>query len=167
MTSAHVSRAGTAQRIAWLGGSVHHIVLDGDATAGRLAALRSSMPAGTASPVHVHDHDDETVFVLSGGGVVWAGPDRWELGPGDTAFLPRGLPHAYRFTSTAEILTICNPAGMEGFFRTAGRDLTDPDPDGWAVDLTTLAAAAAARGQTVLGPPLGPDDAMPVGYLEP
>lgn len=32
------------------------------------------------------------------------------------AFLPRGVPHTYLFTSdTAEIITVCNPAGMEEF----------------------------------------------------
>ncbi|MGH3798419.1 MAG: cupin domain-containing protein, partial [Pseudonocardiaceae bacterium] len=130
-----VARAATQQQIAWVGGSVHHVVLDADATDGRLAAFRSSMSGGAASPVHVHDHEDETVFVLSGSGIFWAGDERWELGSGDTAFLPRGVPHAYLFTSeTVDILTVCNPAGTEALFRVAGWDLKDPQPEDWAVD---------------------------------
>jgi quercetin dioxygenase-like cupin family protein len=166
VTLACVTRAGTEQSFGWLGGSVHRVALDGAATGGRLTVLRSTMRGGTASPVHVHEHDDETVFVLAGRGVVWAGDQRWELGPGDTAFLPRGLPHTYRFTSAeTELLTVCNPAGMEDFFRAAGWDLATEPPPGWQVDMAELAAAGVATGQRVLGPPLDVDDVMPAEYL--
>lgn len=166
MTLGYAARAGEEQKLAWIGGSIHHITLDAAATEGRLAAIRSTMRGGTASPVHVHKHEDETVFVLSGTGVFWAGDQRWQLSSGDTAFLPRGLPHTYLFTSeTAELLTICNPAGMEEFFRQAGWDLSNPMPEDWSVDLRSLAEIGESAGQTVLGPPLGPDDEMPHRYL--
>lgn len=167
MSLAHITRAGQEQHLAWIGGSVHHIVLDAAATEGRLAAVRSSMNRGTASPVHVHEHEDETVFLLSGTGIFWAGDQRWELSSGDTAFLPRGLPHTYLFTSdTAELLTVCQPAGMEEFFRTAGWDLAQPMPEDWAVDLKSLGKIGEAAGQIVLGAPLGADDVMPERYLQ-
>ena len=71
-------------------------------------------------------------------------------------FLPRAIPHAYRFTSPeVDLLTICTPSGMERFFRGAGRRVTDPRPDGWAVTMEALVAAAAAGGQEILGPPPG------------
>jgi quercetin dioxygenase-like cupin family protein len=162
MTAGFVQRTDGGQEIAWLGGSVHRVVLDGAATGGRSALFRSTMRAGTASPVHIHDHDDETVVLLSGSGVFWAGDQRWELEAGDTAFLPRGLPHTYAITSdAAELLTICNPAGMEEFFRAAGWDLARPLPDGWSVDRELLGRAGVAAGQRVLGPPLTPGDEMP------
>ncbi len=166
MTVGFVNRAGTGQRIAWLGGSVHRILLDGDATDGRLMAARSTMRGGSASPVHVHQVEDETVFVLSGSLVAWVGDQRFELGPGDTAFLPRLVPHTYAITSPeAELLSVCNPAGLESFFREAGWDLAQPMPDGWTVDMQALARASAATGQRVLGPPLAPDDTMPAELL--
>ena len=166
MTVPHIARATTQQRIAWLGGSVHQIVLDAAQTDGRLAMFRSSMRGGAASPVHVHDREDETVFVLEGQGTFWAGDQRWILGPGDTAFLPRGVPHTYAFDSDiAEIITVCNPAGIEEFFRAVGWDLSNAQPQDWAVDPATLRAAAEARGQRVLGPPLRPGDEMPASYL--
>jgi quercetin dioxygenase-like cupin family protein len=166
VTLGYVARAGEEQHLAWIGGSIHHITLDAAATGGRLTAIRSTMREGTASPVHVHEHEDETVFVLSGTGVFWAGDQRWRLSSGDTAFLPRGLPHTYLFTSdTAELLTMCNPAGMEEFFRQAGWDLANPMPEDWAVDLKSLGKIGEAAGQIVLGPPLSPDDTMPDRYL--
>ncbi|MHC1559139.1 cupin domain-containing protein [Actinomycetospora sp. C-140] len=167
MSTPRVIREATHQRIAWISGSVHHIVLDGAATDDRLAAFRSSMAGGAASPVHVHDHEDETVFVLDGTCTFWAGDQRWDLGAGDTAFLPRRVPHGMLITSeTVDLLTVCTPAGMEAFYRAAGRDLREPVPDGWAVDAAALSAAAQACGQRVLGPPLAAGDRMPARYLD-
>ena len=166
MSGGLVTRDGGGQALGWFGGSVHRILLDGAATGGRVAAFRSTMVAGAASPVHLHAHDDETVFVLSGAMTVWCGDQRWELRSGDMAFLPRGLPHTYLITSDgAELLTLGNPAGMETLFRTAGWDLRQARPQDWDVDLTALATAARALGQHVLGPPLGPHETMPTSYL--
>jgi quercetin dioxygenase-like cupin family protein len=167
MSVPYVARATARQQIAWLGGSVHRVVLDAAATENRLAMFHSTMRGGAASPVHVHDREDETVFVLRGEGVFWAGDQRWQLQSGDTAFLPRGVPHTYMLTSDeAELLTVCNPAGMEEFFRAVGWDLSDPQPQDWAVDVETMRAAAQACGQRILGPPLAASDVMPAGYLE-
>ncbi|GAA0926902.1 cupin domain-containing protein [Pseudonocardia zijingensis] len=166
MTLAHVTRAGTEKQIEWIGGGVQRIALDANATGGRLAVIRQTMRGAAASPVHVHANEDETILLLSGSGTFWAGDQRWDLKSGDTAFLPRGLPHAYVLTSDeAELLTICNPAGFEEFIRAAGWDLADPKPEGWAVDMSRLAEAAAATGQTLLGPPLALGDDMPAQYL--
>lgn len=166
MTLAHVTRRDDAQRLEWIGGGEHHVLLDGAATEGRLTLVRSWAPGGAGAPVHVHEHDDETVFLLSGTGTFWAGDQKWELSSGDAAFLPRGLPHTYCFTSErAEFLAVCNPAGMEDFFRAAGWDLSKPKPTDWAIDMGALAAAAAATGQQILGPPLQPADSMPATYL--
>jgi quercetin dioxygenase-like cupin family protein len=162
----YIARVATQQQIAWIAGGVHRVVLDAAATENRLAMFHSSMRGGAASPVHIHDREDETVFVLKGAGVFWAGDQRWRLKSGDTAFLPRGVPHTYLFTSDeAELITVCNPAGMEEFFRAAGWDLSDPQPQDWVVDVEAMRSAAEACGQRVLGPPLAAGDEMPAAYL--
>jgi hypothetical protein len=45
--------------------------------------------------------------------------EEFRLGPGGLAFGPRGLPHAQRrvVPRTGRTLTMCSPAGFEGFFR--------------------------------------------------
>jgi quercetin dioxygenase-like cupin family protein len=167
MSLPYFAESATRQQIAWLGGSIHRVVLDAASTDNRLAMFRSSMQGGTASPVHVHDREDETVFLLEGSAMFWAGDQRWQATSGDTVFLPRGVPHTYAITSdAAEIITVCNPAGMEEFFREIGWDLAKPQPDDWRVDVEAMRDAALRCGQHVLGPPLGPDDAMPAGYLD-
>lgn len=154
-------------RLEWLNGSVMSILLDAEKTSGRLTVLRSTTLGGSASPVHVHTHEDEVVVLLHGSGVFWAGEHRYELTDGGVAFLPRNVPHAYRFTCEAvDMLAVCNPSGAEEFFRAAGWDLSSPKPEGWTLSPDDLAAAAKATGQTILGPPLAAAaEAIPATYL--
>jgi quercetin dioxygenase-like cupin family protein len=162
MSTAHLVRESEARQIAWLGGSTHHITLDGQLTEGRLTLMRSVMVSGTAAPVHVHPDEDETLALLRGSAVVWAGADRWQMRAGDTVFLPRGLPHTYRVVEEADLFTVCTPSGMERFFDQAGWDLAaGPAPDSWHVTPAAMQDAARAGGQVVLGPPLEVADEMP------
>ena len=91
--------------------------------------------------------------VLGGAGLFWYGDERYEVGAGGVVYLPRGVPHAYRMTADTDLLTICTPAGSEGFFRSAGHDLATPKPAGWAITPAVLAAAAARFGIEIVGPP--------------
>jgi quercetin dioxygenase-like cupin family protein len=142
------------------------VLFDGAATGGQLTMLRTRLSAGAASPVHVHSAEDEMFVLLRGEAVFWVGDQRHELSTGGVAFLPRNLPHAYRFVSDeVDLLTLCVPSGIEGFFRAAGHDLTEPKPEGWQLTPASMAAAAAAFGQRIIGPPLGAADQMPADYL--
>lgn len=154
MSLAYIAQAADHDRIEWIGGHELQILLDGDQTAGQVTVVRSSLGAGSAAPLHVHRKEDEMFVVLKGHGTFWVGDARHEVGEGGAVFLPRDVPHAYRFDAPeVDLLTICTPSGMEGFFRGAGRRVTDPRPDGWEVTMEALAAAAVAGGQEILGPP--------------
>ena len=155
-TALHPYLAGPAehQQLAWLGGSTVRVLLDAATTGGGLTALSSDLSAGDASPLHVHSREDEIFVLLSGSAVVWVGDARHEVGPGGVAFLPKDLPHAYRITEDGtRMLTLATPAGLEGFFRSAGHDLALPLPEDWELGPAQLAPAAAAQGITLLGPP--------------
>jgi quercetin dioxygenase-like cupin family protein len=86
---------------------------------------RSADP-GQGMPPHVHDNQDETIYVLSGSYELWAGEDRLTLMPGSVAFVPRGTVHSLTVSGEepARCLAIFDPPGaMELFFdevRTAG-----------------------------------------------
>ncbi|WGX94251.1 cupin domain-containing protein [Nocardioides sp. L-11A] len=154
MSLAYIAQAADHERIEWIEGSELQILLDGSHTANQVTVVRSSLGAGAASPLHLHREEDEMFVVLEGHGIFWVGDERHEVGSGGAVFLPREIPHAYRFTSPrVDLLTICTPSGMEGFFRGAGRRLTDPRPDGWEVSLDALVAAGIEGGQEILGPP--------------
>lgn len=167
MSAPYLSEANDLERLEWLGGGVMSVLLDAQKTDGEVTILRSAAPGGAASPVHVHANDDEIVVLLHGSGIFWAGEHRYELTDGGVAFLPRGVPHAYRLTSdTVDMLAVCLPSGVEHFFRAAGWDLSRPKPEGWVITPASMAAAAAATGQTILGPPLAADDMIPAAQLE-
>ncbi|MGH3169140.1 MAG: cupin domain-containing protein [Trebonia sp.] len=166
MSVPYLAQAADHEQLEWLGGGVMRIMLDGKKTDGQLTMLRSSAPGGSASPVHVHASEDEIVVLLQGSGIFWAGDQRFDLSDGGVAFLPRNVPHAYRFTSeTVDMLAVCTPAGTEDFFRAAGWDLSRPKPGGWEITPASMGAAAAATGQTILGPPLAADQMIPHSYL--
>ncbi|MFD4523227.1 cupin domain-containing protein, partial [Streptomyces sp. NPDC058470] len=89
-----------------------------------------------------------------GSALVWSDGQEMELSEGGIVFLPKNVPHGYRITSdTADLLMICTPAGIEGMFRHAGRDLATPRPDGFRISPDLLAEAADAYGQVIVGPP--------------
>jgi len=151
---AYIAQEADHQQLEWIGGSTVSVLLDGAATGGQLTVVRSRMRQGAASPVHLHRNEDEMFVLLQGSGLFWVGEECHEVGEGGAMFLPRGVPHAYRFTSPeVDFLTLCTPSGMEHFFRGAGRDLRDPRPDGWEVTLEALGEAARTGGQEILGPP--------------
>ncbi|QSR26478.1 cupin [Nocardioides aromaticivorans] len=154
MSLAYIAQAADHERLEWIDGKELQVLLDGSHTDGQVMVVRSTLGEGSASPLHLHRKEDEMFVVLRGHGLFWVGDERHEVGEGGAVFLPRDVPHAYRFTSPeVDLLTICTPSGMEGFFRGAGRKVTDPRPDGWEVTMEALVAAAAAGGQEILGPP--------------
>lgn len=147
------------QILEWLGGSRMQVLLDSAHSNGALTVVRTALNEGDAAPLHVHSREDEVFLLVTGSALVWSGDNRYEVGPGGIAYLPRDIPHTYRITQDGtDMLTICTPGGMDNFFRAAGHDVSTPKPAGWAITPATLGAAAAAAGQQILGPPKGADD---------
>jgi quercetin dioxygenase-like cupin family protein len=167
MSVPYLAQADEQQQLQWLGGGVMRIMLDSEQTGGQLTLMRSAAQGGSAAPVHVHGVEDEIVVLLQGSGIFWVGDERWELSEGGVAFMPRKVPHTYLFTSpSVDMLAIITPPGtQEDFMRAAGWDLSRSKPDGWELTPAALAKAAAATGQTILGPPLSAGQTMPREYL--
>ena len=120
--------------------------VSGEQTGGAFALADHLARRGNASPVHVHDRDDETFFVLDGELRVILGEEEYAAA-GTVAVLPRRLRHAYVVTSaTARFLTLHSPAGVEQFAAEAGEPaeaLTLPPPPAGPPDFAALAQAAA------------------------
>ncbi|MCW2606705.1 MAG: hypothetical protein JWO60_1398 [Frankiales bacterium] len=153
MTSPYIANEQDHQRLEWLGGEALTVLLDAASTGGQLMVLSSKPKAGTAAPLHVHGSEDEMFLLLSGSALVFVGNERFEVEAGGSAFLPRDVPHAYRITADAHVLTLATPAGLEGFFRQAGHDLSTPKPDDWTISPATMGPALAAHGGRIIGPP--------------
>lgn len=141
--------------IAFLGGAIA-IRIPGERTGGAYAALEQVLPGRMATPLHVHDGEDETFHVLEGEITVLRGEETLTAGAGDVVRLPRGVPHAFRVDSDlARIVDVVTPAGHERFFRLAGepRAALAPTPMSGPPDMGRMMAAAERVGLRILGPP--------------
>lgn len=86
------------------------------ASNGSLALYRSAVD-GEGPPRHIHTHEDETIYVLSGQVEAECGDDVLRGAAGSSMFLPRGRMHTFRSRcGPAEILFIVTPGHLDEFF---------------------------------------------------
>jgi quercetin dioxygenase-like cupin family protein len=136
-----------------LGGDITFLVR-GEQSNGALAAMEAVNAPGEGPPLHVHNREDETAYILEG-------EFRWKLGdelsvtgPGSFVFIPRGLAHGWQVIGEqpGRMLFTFSPAGMEGFFdRLSSLEEFDPK---------AFRAAAAEYAMDVVGPPLAVSDPL-------
>ena len=102
-------------------GSSFVVRASADTTGGAFTHHRG-VAAALDTPLHVHANEDELFYILEGEHVIQCGEDEFRLGPGGTAFLPRGVPHSQRCVEqgVGRLLVLTYPAGFEGFFRELG-----------------------------------------------
>jgi quercetin dioxygenase-like cupin family protein len=142
----------------WWLGALLRIRATKEQTGGAYTLVEEHLPHGFATPVHVHEREEEAFLVLGGAVDFWIGDaPRHGAEAGSFVFLPRDVPHAFRVESEeAHVLMIATPGGMEAFFRAAGdraeAPVIPPPLDG-PPDMARLIAASGDAGVRVLGPP--------------
>lgn len=128
------------------------VLLVGSQTNGQLAIFEDIVEPGVGAPRHIHHEQDETFFFLEGTFDVEIGGTRYQMSPGDVAFIPKGTIHAFKNVGdTKGVLRYAfSPAQnieemFRGFYQAmqAG-DLSDD----------TMAAIALKHGQEIVGPPI-------------
>jgi mannose-6-phosphate isomerase-like protein (cupin superfamily) len=152
-----VRRAGEGEHVWQQSACVTVKLARRDCEDGRVSAAEFLAPPAFGPPVHIHHREDEILQVLEGAVRVVCGDTDVVAGPGAFAFLPRGVPHAFRVMGDepARMLAIFTPGGLEAMFVDAGVP-TDaarlPDP-GAALAVADL--DVARHGIELVGPPLG------------
>jgi quercetin dioxygenase-like cupin family protein len=148
------------QTAIWFLGVLSQIRISSEQTAGAFSLTDNLARRGSGSPVHIHDDEDETLFVLDGVLRVFAGEEDHTATAGTVATLPRRLRHAYVVTSpTARFLTLHLPGGFERFAAEVGQPaeaLTLPPESTERPDLAEVRRTAAQHGITILAPPPRP-----------
>ena len=83
--------------------------------------FEETLPAGTASLLHLHHDSDEVAWVLEGEFTFMIGDEVTVGGPGTCAFMPRDIPHAWKNTGseTGRVLFLYTPAAAGGLHRGA------------------------------------------------
>src|SRR6266699_6363911 len=88
----------------------------GGATGDSIMLFEETIPAGTKSTLHLHRDSDEVAYVLEGEVTFMIGDEVTVGGPGAYAFMPRGVPHAWKSTGaeTGRVLFLYTPAKAGG-----------------------------------------------------
>lgn len=141
----------------WFLGNRMSVKADAASTGGAFGLVESWIPAGSSPPLHVHDREDESFWVLEGQVRFRCDEEDIEAGPGSFVFLPRGIPHTFvvEGDATAHILTLLTPGGGERFFVDGGRIPEGPGlPPPGPPDIEKLQRVAPEFGMRIIGPPL-------------
>jgi quercetin dioxygenase-like cupin family protein len=98
-------------------GRFFDLKLLGRDTGESIMMFEETLPAGTASLVHLHYDSDEVAWVLAGEFTFKIGDEVTVGGPGTCAFMPRDIPHAWKNTGdeTGRVLFLYTPASAGGY----------------------------------------------------
>jgi quercetin dioxygenase-like cupin family protein len=113
-----------------LGERITHKIT-GDDTGGGFAVIEISTPPQVGPPLHVHQREDEGLYVLEGMYEIRVGGRMIPAPPGACIFLPRDIPHTYTNVGyrTGKLLVTITPAGFEDFFDELSLRAPGPSPD--------------------------------------
>lgn len=97
---------------------------------GRLAMITQDVSPGTTIPVHLHEREDEIIFIQAGEGEATLGDRPVPLAAGSMLYVPQGTWHGGRNTGRGVLkwIAIYSPSGFEGYFREIGRRSPDEAP---------------------------------------
>jgi mannose-6-phosphate isomerase-like protein (cupin superfamily) len=125
-------------------------------TGGAYSLTHEIMPAGHATPYHMHHIEDEAFWVLDGEFAFICDGKKKVVGPGGYIFLPRMIPHGIRVEGDAPgtMLILATPGtGFVGMMQEMGEPATErvlPTPK--APDMEKLTRLCAKYQIDILGP---------------
>jgi mannose-6-phosphate isomerase-like protein (cupin superfamily) len=144
----------TPYDVHWLGAR-YRVLLSAADSGGSIGIFESVDEPGYGPPRHIHHKEDETFLVQSGDVEFWLEGRRFECGPGEVVFVPRGKEHAFRIIGNkpGRLTTIMTPGGFEDFFRHMQiNNCRVPE------DLGLMSEIGARYNLEFTGPPLSADD---------
>ena len=128
------------------------VLLSGTQTDGSQCAFEDIVEPGIGPGRHIHHGQDETFFFLEGSFEVEVAGQRYQMEPGDVAFVPRGTIHAFKNVGKGpgRLRYIFSPAlTIEAMFRAFHDALQAGD-----LSEEVMAKIALQHGQEFVGPPL-------------
>ena len=101
------------------------IHVPGEQTDKQFSLIEGFMPPGGDSGLHVHEHTDESLYLISGELEMTIGNLQFTLQPGESYFAPRNMPHRLRNTGkeVARAIAIDTPGYFADLIRSAGTPL--------------------------------------------
>jgi quercetin dioxygenase-like cupin family protein len=99
-----------------------------DSTGGSFSMVYQIAPPGHTTPYHLHHIEDEAFYVLDGEFTFICNGEKTIVGPGGYIFLPRGIPHGIRVSSStpATMLILAMPGnGFVGMMQEMAMPATE------------------------------------------
>ena len=112
------------------------IVTSAAETGGAFVISNGILGPGSDVPNHYHKWEDQTFHIIEGTLTATIGDETVEIGPGDSVYCPRGVPHYMKNTGdvTAKMISYIYPGDKaEAFMAETSRQLTTG-----AFDLTKI-----------------------------
>jgi mannose-6-phosphate isomerase-like protein (cupin superfamily) len=133
-------------------GSPHLFKAAAHDTGGRFDFIVETFAPRTGPPLHYHEAQDDTFFVLEGVLTLQAGDEILDLGPGEFISIPPRMPHTFDNVRNGDepvrAVNVMTPGGLFDTIEDMARVLPGPDhPAG-------LAEATKRHGTVIVGPPL-------------
>ena len=106
-------------------GDRYIFLVTGAETGGAYAIIEAMVPPGSGPPSHVHHREDEAFHIISGEIEFTVAGKQIRLGPGESLFARRGIPHSFKNVgANPAIMTFTvTPSGLEDFFAEVGTRL--------------------------------------------
>lgn len=123
-------------------------------TGARFSVLESTLPAGSHTPYHRHEREDEAFYVLEGTIKIFIeGRAPLVAGPGSYVHIPRGTAHGFVTLTGLKMLVVGEVEGFVEMAREAGSPAPRHElPPAGPPDFARLEAACARQHITLLGP---------------
>ncbi len=158
MSEATLARPATRVAVTdpiWFLGLATRVHAGPENTDGTLSVVEQVIPAGFASPWHVHHDEDESFLVLEGEMEITVSDEKLILGEGAFGRGPRGVPHGFRITGNkpARVVMMTSGPRFAEFVRDVGQPWSDtPPPPPGPEAMPMLLALAEKHGLTIFGP---------------
>ena len=108
---------GTGEKLDIAGSPIFHKIKSKD-TNNVFSVLEIVTPPGKGVAVHVHEREDELVYLLEGEIEVTLGDQKMKAVPGVMALLPRGIPHGFTNVGNkpSRLLDTILPGQFDNYF---------------------------------------------------
>lgn len=109
-------------------GDLYRYLAAGEDTGGRYAFMHGTVSPGGGPPPHIHTREVEAFYVLKGEITFLAGEKTVVAGAGTFVHVQIGTVHAFENAgaTTAEMLILVAPSGLEKMFDETGTVVNDP-----------------------------------------
>ena len=138
-------------------GDIYNLLVTGKESNNVFFQFEAIVPEGGGPPPHIHNREDETIYVVSGNVEFYLGDKKHLAKAGDFVYISRGTVHNFKNVSkeTAKLLLTFSPSGMDDYFAevfTEVKEKNAPPPPITDELIRKLTEVAPKYGMTFLPP---------------